>query len=102
MSVLLEQLHLIAKIRKLSDDIHTVVYDWQSVFTEVEITKIMIARAFFLKPRLLVIDRSLDLFNPQELKDVLTVLQDLDNTLLIILSKRPDLQFYSQSSVLNI
>lgn len=101
-SVLLEQLHLIAKIRKLSDDIHTVVYDWQSVFTEVEITKIMIARAFFLKPRLLVIDRSLDLFNPQELKDVLTVLQDLDNTLLIILSKRPDLQFYSQSSVLNI
>ncbi|ARG97029.1 ABC transporter transmembrane domain-containing protein [Legionella micdadei] len=88
---LLERLRLIEKIRKLPEDLQTVIYDWQSVFTEVELTKLMIARAFFLKPQLLVIDRSLDLFDSQTLQEILILLQSLDRTLLIILSKRSDL-----------
>ncbi|KTD24884.1 MULTISPECIES: ABC transporter ATP-binding protein [Legionella] len=99
---LLERLQLIDKIRKLPEDLHTVIYDWQSVFTEVELTKLMIARAFFLKPQLLVIDRGLDLFDSQTLKEIFVLLERLESTLLIILSKRSDLPLSAHFSIVNI
>ncbi|KTD37689.1 toxin secretion ABC transporter HlyB/MsbA family transporter ATP-binding protein [Legionella nautarum] len=100
--VLLEKLGLIAKIRKLPEDLHTLIYDWQTVFTEEDLTKLMIARAFFLKPQLLVIDRSLDLFDSQTLEEILVLLKNLDSTLIIILSNRSDLSLFPHFSNVNL
>lgn len=81
---LLKKINLLEKIMKCSDGLNTLVQDWQTMFTLSELIQLMIVRAIIDKPRLLIIDRSLDDLLGEEVDKVLSLLLALNNTTLII------------------
>lgn len=81
---LLKKMNLLEKIMKCPDGLNTFVHDWQTLFTLSELIQLMIVRAIIDKPRLLIIDRSIDDVLDEEVDKVLSLLLDQDNTTLII------------------
>lgn len=90
--VLLKKMNLLEKIMECSDGLNTLVHDWQTVFTLSELIQLMIVRAIIDKPRLLIIDRSLDDLLGEEVDGVLSLLLALDNTTLIITTLKTQIQ----------
>ncbi len=91
--VIIEQLKnvgLADKVIQLPEGLSTILYEWQDVFTSVEITKLMLVRAILLQPELIVIDRAFDLFNRQEINEMMGLLLTLKNTLLVVVSQHSD------------
>ena len=89
---LLKKMHLLEKIMKCPDGLNTLVHDWQTIFTLSELIQLMIVRAIIDKPRLLIIDRSLDDLLGEEVDGVLSLLLALDNTTLIITTLKTQIQ----------
>jgi ABC-type bacteriocin/lantibiotic exporter with double-glycine peptidase domain len=81
---LLKKMNLLEKVMNYPEGLNTLVHDWQTAFTLSELIKLMIVRAIIGKPRLLIIDRSLDELPVEELDGVLSLLLALDNTTLVI------------------
>jgi ABC-type bacteriocin/lantibiotic exporter with double-glycine peptidase domain len=81
---LLKKMNLLTKVMNCPEGLNTLVPDWQTVFTLSELIQLMIVRAIIDKPRLLIIDRSLDELLIEELDGVLSLLLALDNTTLVI------------------
>ncbi|MFW2572094.1 ABC transporter ATP-binding protein, partial [Legionella sp. 29fVS95] len=96
----LKQFNLIDKIAGLPDGLQTKIYEWQTVFTQLELTKLMIVRAIITKSRLIVLDRVLDPFNGHELDSVLSLILSLEETLLLITTQRPHFNELSNYLVL--
>ena len=89
---LLKKMNLLEKIMDCPDGLNTLVNDWQTVFTLSELTQLMIVRAIIDKPRLLIIDRSLDDLLVEEVDEVLSLLLALDNTTLIVTTLKTQIQ----------
>lgn len=89
---LLGKMNLLAKVMSCPDGLNTLIHDWQTVFTLSELIQLMIVRAMIDKPRLLIIDRSLDELQGQELNGVMSLLLALDNTTLVITTLKNQIQ----------
>ncbi len=89
---LLKKLNLLEKVMNCPEGLNTLVHDWQTAFTLSELIQLMIVRAIIDKPRLLIIDRSLDELLVEELGRVLSLLLALDNTTLVITTLKTQIQ----------
>ncbi|HDV5710643.1 TPA: ABC transporter ATP-binding protein [Legionella pneumophila] len=102
--IIIEQLQnvgLADKIIQLPEGLHTIVYEWQDVFTSVELTKLMLVRALLLQPELIVIDRAFDILNHQEVNEMMELVLSLKNTLLVIVSQRSDFNYLNNRLVIS-
>ncbi|MGQ3890453.1 ABC transporter transmembrane domain-containing protein [Legionella sp. CNM-4043-24] len=81
---LLKKLHLLEKIMQCPDGLNTLIHDWQTVFTLSELIQLMVARAIIDNPRLLIIDRSLDDLQEDEMDRVMPLLLAMKHTTLVI------------------
>lgn len=91
LKTLLVQFGLMDKIMTQPDGLKTVIYDWELVFTELEIIQLMVIRALLAQPHLIVIDRLFDNLTPKEITQLLEHLTRLEHTLLIIVTQSADL-----------
>ncbi len=82
----LNKVGLLDKIMHQPDGLKTIIYEWQTIFTELELIQFMVVRALLTKPQLLVIDRAFDLFD-KNIDELLSGLLTLDSTILIIISQ---------------
>ncbi len=89
---LLKKMKLLEKVMSCPEGLNTLVHDWQTAFTLAELMQLMIVRAIIDKPRLLIIDRSLDELLVEELDGVLSLLLALDNTTLVITTLKTQIQ----------
>lgn len=80
----LEAFKLLEKIMKFPADLHTVIHDWQTTFTHVELIELMLIRALIVKPKLLILDRCLDVLSSEEIEVALSLLRSLTNTTLVV------------------
>ena len=90
--VIAEQLNkvgLLDKIMHQPDGLKTIVYEWQTIFTEIELIQLMVVRALLVKPQLLIIDRAFDLLD-QNINELMAQLLTLDGTILIFISQNAD------------
>lgn len=97
----LKDLELLEKIMELPAEVDTVIYDWQSVFTELEMIKLMIIRALLLKPKILIIDRAFDLINEVEIRGLIEKLLTLENTLFILVTHNQQFHYFDNHLVLH-
>jgi ABC-type bacteriocin/lantibiotic exporter with double-glycine peptidase domain len=88
---LLKSFGLMDKIMNQSDGLKSIIYDWERVFTELELMRLMVIRALLAKPQLIVIDRAFDKLPTKEIELMLSHLTTLDKTLLIIVTQYPDI-----------
>ena len=77
----------------------TVIYEWQTVFTELELIKFMVVRALLVKPQLLIIDRAFDLLE-LSMEDLVSQLLALENTVLLVVSQHFDVRNINNRLVL--
>lgn len=89
---LLKKMNLLEKVMNCPEGLNTFVHDWQTAFTLTELIQLMIVRAIIDKPRLLIIDRSLDDLLAEEVDVVLSLLLALDNTTLVITTLKTQIQ----------
>jgi ABC-type bacteriocin/lantibiotic exporter with double-glycine peptidase domain len=89
---LLKKVNLLEKVMNCPEGLSTLVHDWQTTFTLSELIQLMIVRAIIDKPRLLIIDRSLDELLVEELDGVLSLLLSLVNTTLVITTLKTKIQ----------
>ncbi|WP_131782330.1 ABC transporter transmembrane domain-containing protein [Legionella gresilensis] len=87
----LKQLELADKIMNLPQGLHTIVHEWQSIFNDYDLTKFLVLRGLIAKPQLLIIDRALDNLDFDELNLIISLLINLEETLVIITTQRTDL-----------
>lgn len=91
-TVIIEQLNkvgLLNKIMHQPDGLKTIVYEWQTIFTELELLQFMVVRALLVKPQLLIIDRAFDLLD-SNIDELMSHLLTLDSTILLIVSQHYD------------
>lgn len=102
--IIIEQLKnvgLADKIIQLPEGLRTILYEWQDVFTSVELTKLMLVRAILLQPELIVIDCAFDILNHQEVNEMMELVLSLKNTLLVIVSQRSDFNYLNNRLVIS-
>ncbi|WP_419421533.1 ABC transporter transmembrane domain-containing protein (plasmid) [Legionella sp. D16C41] len=87
----LKQLELADKIMNLPQSLQTIIHEWQSIFSLQELIKLSVLRGLIAKPPLLIIDRALDHLNSHDLNLILSLLVNLEKTLLIVTTQRIDL-----------
>lgn len=100
--VIIEQLkkaNLLDKIMRQPRGIKTIIYEWQTVFTELELIKFMVVRALLVKPQLLIIDRAFDLLD-QNIDELISQLLTLENTTLLVVSQHYDFKHIKNRLVL--
>lgn len=100
--IIIEQLKkvgLLDKIMHQPDGLKTVIYEWQTIFTEIELIQFMVARALLIKPQLLIIDRVFDLLDAN-IDKLMSQLLLLDGTILIILSQHDNFKHITNRWVL--
>ncbi len=95
----LKKVNLLDKIMHQPKGLKTIIYDWQTVFTELELIKFMVVRALLVKPQLLVIDRAFDLLD-QNRDELISQLLTLENTILVIVSQHSDFKNITNRLVL--
>lgn len=88
---LLRAFGLMDKIMSQSHGLKTKIYDWELVFTELELIQLMVIRTLMAKPQLIIIDRIFDNLAPKDIELMLSQLTAKKNTLLIIITKYPNL-----------
>ena len=87
--VIMEQLNnmgLVDTIMRQPNGLQTIIYEWPTLFSHVELMRFMLVRALLVKPQLLIIDRALDALNPS-IDTIMPQLITLKNTVLIIVSQ---------------
>jgi ABC-type bacteriocin/lantibiotic exporter with double-glycine peptidase domain len=80
---------LAEKILQQPEGLNTVIYDWQTIFTELELFELMLIRAVLLEPQLLVIDRILDHITQEKVEIFLETMLSLKNTIVLITTQNP-------------
>ncbi|MDF1757319.1 MAG: ABC transporter ATP-binding protein [Legionellaceae bacterium] len=93
MNMVLEKAKLVGlseKIMSLPNGLLTIIDSWNISFTETESVRLMILRALINNPSLIIIDRTLDSVSLQLIEELLQVLLQLENTTILITSKRTD------------
>lgn len=93
---LLKKVNLLEKIMELPEGLNTFVNDWQIIFTLSELIQLMIIRACIDNPRLLIIDRSLDELQTDDVANVLAILLTLNKTTLIITTLKNQIHLSNQ------
>jgi ABC-type bacteriocin/lantibiotic exporter with double-glycine peptidase domain len=88
---LLKSFGLMEKIMHLPHGLKSKIYDWEHVFTELELIQLMVIRAVLAKPQLIIIDGAFDRLSTQDIESLLIHLKTLDKTLLIIITQYPNL-----------
>jgi len=85
---LLKSFGLMDKIMRQPNGLKSIIYDWEQVFTELEIIQLMVIRAIIAKPQLIIIDRIFDRLTTKDIELLLFHLSTLNNiTLLIIITE---------------
>ena len=87
--IIIEQLkkaNLLDKIMSQPKGLKTIIYEWQTLFTEFELVQFMVVRALLVKPQLLIIDRAFDLLD-KNIDELISPLLGLENTILLVLSQ---------------
>ena len=100
--VVIEQLkkaNLLDKIMRQPEGLKTIVYEWQTVFTEFELIQFMVVRALIVKPQLLIIDRAFD-FLDQNIDELVSQLLALDQTIVLVISQHSDFKNITNRLVL--
>lgn len=101
-TVIIEQLkkaNLLDKIMSYPLGLKTIVYEWQTVFTELEIIQFMVVRALLVKPQLLIVDRAFDAFDKNR-DELISQLLTLDKTILLVLSRHSNFKNITNRLVL--
>lgn len=88
---LLKSLGLMDKIMRQPDGLKSIIYDWEQVFTELELIQLMVIRAVLAKPQLIIIDRVFDRLITKDIESLLFHLGTLNKTILIIITQYPNL-----------
>lgn len=88
---LLKSFGLMDKIMSQPDGLKCIIFDWEQVFTELELIQLMIVRAVLAKPELIIIDRVFDRLTTKNIELLLFHLATLNKTLLIMVTECPDL-----------
>lgn len=84
---LLKSFGLMDKIMSQPHGLKSMIYDWEQVFTELELIQLMVIRALIAKPKLLIIDSLFDRLTRNEIELLLSHLGELNETLLIIITQ---------------
>ncbi|WP_187347025.1 ABC transporter ATP-binding protein [Legionella genomosp. 1] len=84
---LLKSFGLMDKIMSQSHGLKTMIYDWEQVFTELELIQLMVIRALIAKPKLIIIDSLFDRLAINDIELLLFHLANLNETLLIIITQ---------------
>lgn len=98
---LLKSFGLMEKIMRQPDGLKSIIYDWEQVFTELELIQLMVIRAVLAKPQLIILDRLFDRLTTKEIELLLVHLTALNKTLLVIVTQYPDLIPLSNCLVLS-
>lgn len=86
---LLQSLGLINQIMSQANGLKTVIYDWEKVFNETELIKLMVLRAILAQPQLIIIDGVFDNLAARDIELLLSHLKELTQSLVIIVTKHP-------------
>lgn len=78
------------KIMQQPQGLKTIIYDWQSEFTELELIALMIIRAVLLQPQLIIIDRMFDGLEKEKSELFIAPLLNLKNTILIFVTQNQE------------
>jgi len=95
----LKKANLLDTIMHQPKGLKTVIYEWQTVFTELELIKFMVVRALLVKPQLLIIDRAFDVLD-QNMDELISQLLTLENTILLVVSQHADFKNITNRLVL--
>ncbi len=95
----LKKANLIDKIMHQPKGLKTVIYEWQTVFTELELIKFMVVRALLVKPQLLIIDRAFDVLD-KSIDELVSQVLTLEKTILLIVSQHSDFKNITNRLVL--
>jgi ABC-type bacteriocin/lantibiotic exporter with double-glycine peptidase domain len=95
----LNKVGLLDKIMHQPDGLKTIVYEWQTIFTELELIQFMVVRALLVKPQLLIVDRAFDLLD-KNIDALMLQLLTLDSTILLIVSQHYDFKHITNRWVL--
>lgn len=87
---LLKSFGLMDKIMSQAQGLKSKIYDWEQVFTEMELIQLMVIRTLMAKPQLIIIDRLFDNLAPKDIEVLLSHLTAQKQALLIIITKYPD------------
>lgn len=101
--IIMEQLQyfkLVEKIMRQPQGLKTIIYDWQALFSELELIQLMVIRAVLHQPQLLVIDRAFDGIEQEKIDQLMVPLFTLKNTLLLIITQHQKLQHITNCLVL--
>lgn len=101
--VIIEQLKkakLLDKIMRQPKGLKTVIYEWQTIFTELELIQFMVVRALIVKPQLLIIDRAFDVLD-QNIDELISQLMTLENTILLVVSQHSNVKNITNRLVLS-
>lgn len=97
--VTLDQFDLTKKIFNFENGLETMIYDWQTAFTELELVALMLVRALLMQPQLLIIDRALDGFEDDLIQQLLAPLLALEKTVLIVMSQKQITTFSNRTEL---
>lgn len=86
----LDKIGLTDKIMGFKDGLLSFVSSWNHEFTEREAVLLMIMRALINSPSLIIIDRTLDFLNLEDINKALNLLFTKKEQTIIITSQRPD------------
>ncbi|KTD46297.1 ABC transporter transmembrane domain-containing protein [Legionella quateirensis] len=92
---------LMDKIMSQPNGLKSMIYDWEQVFTELELIQLMVIRAIIAKPQLIIIDRIFDRLTTKNIEFLLLHLATLNKTLLITITQYPNLIPLSNRLVLS-
>nr|WP_238400418.1 ABC transporter transmembrane domain-containing protein [Legionella bononiensis] len=92
---------LMDKIMSQPNGLKSMIYDWEQVFTELELIQLMVIRAILAKPQLIIIDRIFDRLSTKDIELLLLHLATLNKTLLITITQYPNLIPLSNRLVLS-
>ncbi|WED44258.1 ABC transporter transmembrane domain-containing protein [Legionella cardiaca] len=98
---LLISLGLMNKIMRQPNGLKSIIYDWEQVFTELELIQLMVIRALVAKPQLIIIDGLFDKLTTKDIELLLDHLATLNETIIIIITHYPNLIPLSNRLVLS-
>lgn len=87
---LLKSFGLMEKIMSQPQGLKSVIYDWDQVFTELELIQLMIIRGVLAQPQLIIVDRLFDKLSTKDIELLLFHLRKPNKTLLIIITQYPN------------
>ncbi len=87
---LLKAFGLMDKIMSQPDGLKTIIYEWESVFSEIELIELATIRTILAKPQLIIVDRIFDNLSKKEIERLLAYLFMPDTSLLLVVSQYPE------------